>query len=94
MTLNDLIEELQILRDDLDDGDVEVRLAMQPEYPMQHTLEAVEVIDLAWLDTGSGRDVTDDPDHEPERVVYLVEGGQVDGAPYLPEAASETLGWR
>lgn len=86
MTLVQLIEQLQAIQNDLTAtlsdtaaDAAEVRLAMQPRWPMQHTVTG----DPTWtLDLESG-----------DVAVYLADGGQVDSAPYLPGEVAEALGW-
>ena len=71
MTVNELIERLQeVAEDGL--GDSEIRLAFQPNWPLQ-------------FDIG-GLAVPDDSDEEtPEApVVYLVEGDSIHESPYAP----------
>jgi hypothetical protein len=87
MTLPELIERLQDLHAEITNdlapaaADVAVvRLAMQPGWPMQHNIADR---DLAWTWDEESGDVA----------VYLADGGQVDSAPFLPENASQALGW-
>ena len=79
MTIAELIEELEMY-----DDDTEVRLAIQPNYPFQHTIARVVEVDLA----------ADSEEEDDATVVYIAEGGQLYSAPYLPAAASGELGWR
>lgn len=85
MQVAELIEALEDF-----DPDTEVRLAIQPSYPFQHTIAEVVEVDLS----EGGEDEDDDDDGETGIVVYIAEGGQLYSAPYLPGAASEELGWR
>jgi hypothetical protein len=45
MTVDDLIRELESVRED-HGGDTPVRLAIQPSWPFQHTIDSVEAVDL------------------------------------------------
>jgi hypothetical protein len=86
--LDDLIEKLTDLRSDIANTlsetaaqAAEVRVAVNPAWAVQHALDGDR--ELAWhLDEESG-----------EVAVYLPDAGQVDGAPYLPGAVAESLGW-
>jgi hypothetical protein len=92
MLLNDLIAKLEETRDAITDtlgddaaAETEIRLAIQPSYPMQHATPKWET-DLPWRvedDGPSGRQV----------IAYLAEAGQVHDAPYLPGDIAEALGW-
>ena len=83
MTLRDLIDRLTDVADEYGD-DVEVRLAIQPSWPFEHSIRDVEVVDPADYDEAA--DENDDP-----VVVYIAEGRQLG---YLPGVASRALGWR
>ena len=77
MTVGELKEMLEGL-----DDDMEVRLAMQPSWPFEYSIDSVEVID----------NDPDGLDDEPiEGIVYLVEGSQLG---YLPGDVCANLGWR
>lgn len=86
MTISELIEELEQY-----DDDTEVRLAIQPSYPFQHTI--ADVVEVDFSEGGEDED-DDEDDGETGTVVYIAEGGQLYSAPYLPGAASKELGWR
>lgn len=92
MNLDALIEKLQDLRTEIEMSlgenvaeEAIVRLAIQPNYPMQHDIS--EYSDFVY-DTQESRN------GEQRTVVYIPEGGQVYDAPYLPGEVSEQLGWR
>lgn len=81
MTVAELIASLEEM-----DPDAVVRIATQPNYPLQSYLyRAVEV------------DLTDDEDEDDEdqpTVVYLAEGDQHYSSPYLPGVARDACwGW-
>jgi hypothetical protein len=65
------------------DEDVEVRLAMQPSWPFEYSINSVEVI-LEEKDE-EGEDII------PQETVYLVEGEQLG---YLPQHVCNELGWK
>jgi hypothetical protein len=88
MMLDDLIGKLTDLRDEIESNlgetgvaATDVRLAIQPGYPMQHLIADTDPV---W--------VVDD--EAGEVVVYLADAGQPSDAPYLPGQVSELLGWR
>lgn len=62
MTLNELIDTLTDIRDSLTDGDCDVRLAIQPSWPFEHSIGRVALVENA-EDTGT--------------TVYIGEGGQL-----------------
>lgn len=83
--LDELIEQLTALRAEIADtlsetaaSETDVRLAVNPAWAMQHSVAGA----FAWC-------VTDDGDV----AAYVTDAGQITGAPYLPGAISETLGW-
>lgn len=80
MTVNEMIDRLQEAVDD-GFGECEVRLAFQPNWPLQY--------DIAGIATPDGESrAQGEPDEEPDdaaSVVYLVEGGHPnDDSPYAP----------
>jgi len=79
MRLRDLIDELEDLAEQWGD-DSDVRLAIQPRYPFEHTIEQV----VASCDG-------DDDGPTGPTVIYIAEGSQ---RGYLPGHASNALGWR
>lgn len=102
MNITDLIDELQEL---LDYGelspDAEVRLAVQPSYPFEHSLASVAVPTADCEECGVEPGCLHEDgcpegpglvggDLEPSEVVYLGEGGQLG---YLPGVVSGALGW-
>lgn len=83
MTVAELISQLEDF-----DGDTEVRLAQQPNWPFEYSIS--EIVEVAVGDTDEDdEDATDEP--EGERVVYIGEGSQLG---YLSGNASRELGWR
>ena len=76
MTLRDLIDELSDLAEDLGD-DIEVRLAHQPRWPFEYSIDRVVGIEAK------------EKRHQ-AAVVYIGEGGQLG---YLPGCVSYELGW-
>ena len=100
----ELIEELENM-----DPEAEVRLAIQPSWPFQHTISGVYDV------PGKSDDPQPNPDQyandnleqyeddfeeweaqqdaPDENVVYIAEGGQYYNAPYLPGAAANAIGW-
>lgn len=91
MTVEELIRELEGM-----DLEAEVRLAMQPNYPFEHTIDRVEEVGLIedWCEDDYTVDGGWDPeegypvDRDIETVVYLTEGRQIG---YLPEQARQHL---
>lgn len=83
LTLNELIEQLTALRDEGVDGDAEVRIALQPNYPFAHTVGQVVVAEESEDD--------EDEDEPMSPVVYIGEGRQIG---YLDGQASRALGWK
>jgi hypothetical protein len=63
--------------------DAEVRIAIQPSWPMQHYVESV-----VGIEPGALADAEKFPG-----VVYIGAGGQPSDDPYLPTAAAVELGW-
>ena len=70
MTVRELIETLEQYN-----GDLEVRLATQPNYPLQSTI----------CNVASLHEVQDYPEEDDfVDVVYITEGGQCHDNPYAP----------
>lgn len=80
MTVNEMIERLQDVAED-GFGKCELRLAFQPNWPLQFTIAGITIPDDESRSMG-------EPDEEPDdaaSVVYLVEGGHpTDDSPYAP----------
>lgn len=106
MTVKDLIEKLTEACEEagVDPSDVNVRLAIQPNYPFQHHVDQVVAVDLNaptereeedFRENASAeeRAAADEENGPKEWVVFIGEGGQLHDAPYLPGIASEALGW-
>jgi hypothetical protein len=79
MTVAELIEVLQYM-----DQDAEVRLAQQPNYPFEYSVDNVVQIEAPAEDE-------DGEDEDAEQIVYISDGSQLD---YLPGVVSRELGWK
>ena len=79
MTAKELIEELEYAISVNGSNDVEVRLAQQPKWAFEYTIDSAVTIE-----------VENELDDEKDKVVYLSEGSQLG---YLPELAASELGW-
>ena len=77
MTARELIEELEYAMEMNDGEDVEVRIAQQPKWPFEYTLNSATTVDM-------------EGGPESEKVVYLEEGVQIG---YLPQEAKDALDW-
>lgn len=78
MTLNELIEKLNdIVSDNEEAGDCEVRLATQASYPFEYDISD-EVV------------VVDELGSQNETIVYIAEARQIG---YLPGAVANAIGW-
>lgn len=75
MTVAELMGELEGLPED-----AEVRLAFQPNWPLQHTIDGWNGVGRADFEDGT-------------TVIYIAESGQDRDAPYLPKEAREAIGW-
>lgn len=98
--------ELKQMLEEMPD-DAEVRLAHQPSYPFQYNIDNVAFVAArdpgGYPEAGHFEDEDDyqdaleeweDRQDAPEEdTVYIVEGGQVRSAPYLPSAAQAVIGW-
>jgi len=106
MRLSELMQELEYMQERYEDDDPEVRLAVQPSYPFQHTIEGVYEVTPSGQLEPDAQDFEREEDYEDARdewersqdapdqpVVYIAEGGQLYSAPYLPGAAAEVIGW-
>jgi hypothetical protein len=84
MTLDDLISRLEECRDELGDagGDIEVRLASQPNYPFEWDIFGVALSTDIETEDGDEEDEEDaeHPDDAEAPVVYICEGRQLDYA--------------
>lgn len=79
MTVNELIEQLQEIAED-GYGETDVRLAFQPNWPLQFEVGRVTAPDEA----GEGHP-DEESAEEPVPVVYIAEGGHPhSGSPYAP----------
>jgi hypothetical protein len=70
------VAELLSILEDLD-PETEVRLAIQPSWPMQHYVQGAYEVELA--------------DGSP--VCFIAAGSQPWDAPYLPEGVAEQIEW-
>lgn len=73
------VGELKDLLDGLDD-DVEIRLAMQPAWPFEYSIDDACLIERE-----------DEKNQREETILYLVEGDQLG---YLPGDICDKLGWK
>ena len=79
MTARDLIEELEYAISINGNEDVEVRMAQQPKWAFEYSIDEAVTIE-----------VEDEDTDEKAKIVYLSEGSQIG---YLNEDASRELGW-
>lgn len=79
MKATELIEELEWAISNANGKDVEVRIAQQPKWAFEYTVDAAVSINT-----------NEEPTEDNEWVVYLSEGSQLG---YLPEYAATELGW-
>lgn len=77
MTVAELMEILESA-----DPEAEVRLAMQPSYPLQHRVRGVVTRDD--LESEAVEEEDFDEMEKFDGIVWIVEGGQVYDEPYLP----------
>lgn len=85
--------------------DCEVRTATQPSWPFEHQFGGIQVHDLGALDEDELEDarraavegneearafLEEQEARQPERVVWLMEGGHIG---YLPGAVAKAAGW-
>jgi hypothetical protein len=80
MTATQIIEELEYAISINGGEDVEVRLAHQPKWPFEYSID--EAVTIAVDDEEVG--------DQKEKIVYLSEGAQLG---YLNEDAARELGW-
>ena len=81
MNIRDLIEELEMIADENDDGqEIEVRFASQPSWPFEYSIDGIVIAPKF-----------DDQDNDTgQTIVYLGEGQQLG---YLPGVVKNELGW-
>lgn len=70
MTIDDLREMIEGL-----DGDIEVRLAMQPRWPFEYSIDRA-ILKTEALESGDPDEDDESPDDDDE-VLYLTEGSQL-----------------
>ena len=85
MTATQLIEELEWAIERNGGDDVEVRMAQQPKWAFEYSIDQAVVVE-----DEDGEETRDSVVGEKQVVVYLSEGSQLG---YLPEKASDELGW-
>ena len=85
MTATQLMEELEWAIEQNGGDDVEVRMAQQPKWAFEYSIDAAVTIQKE-----AGEEVRDSVVDEKEVIVYLSEGSQIG---YLNEDASRELGW-
>ena len=85
MTVEDLVHVLKQACNDAEASpdDVEVRLAFQPNWPFEYSIDDGPDILVV--------EVQNDAFERYDKIIYLPEGSQIG---YLPEVASKSLGWR
>jgi hypothetical protein len=74
-----------------------VRIAQQPNYPLQTSVSDVVEVEMPTCticDDDEDDEDECDCDGATETFVYIAEGEQVREAPYLPGFAARELGWR
>jgi len=78
--------------------DAEVRIAHQPHYPFEYSIQEIIQVDLSRDPEDQDEDLDLPPEINAEYsdglgqwIVYIAEGSQLG---YLPEIASNELGWR
>jgi hypothetical protein len=89
MTIRELIDELEDLREDLGD-DTEVRIAQQPSWPFAYSIGEIAATDS--VDVGDKDEdgiAATEADAAPA-VIYIGEGRQLG---YLDSAGADALGW-
>jgi hypothetical protein len=84
MKLNELIEQLQELADN-GLGEADVRLAIQPSWPFEHSIGRIVT-----SDDGLPDEDDDEEDDDDEAVIYIGEGSQLG---YLNSRGTNALGW-
>ena len=103
MTINELIEELEYMKEMCSEGgNTEIRFAAQPSWPFEYSVSSVlamtqtlreQTLRAEMLEEGySGEEINEnlcDLDISPD-VVYLVEGSQLG---YLPSDVKNECGW-
>jgi len=89
MTVSEMIQRLERIRDE--EGDLEVRMTYQPNYPLQSHIRGIatssEIADAKFEDEEPGSVPEDAYQDEIEPVCYIVESSQVYDTPYGPREA-------
>jgi hypothetical protein len=91
------VGELREILDGLDD-EMEVRIAHQPNYPLEFEAAGAEVVDLNEVEDPDGLPERDMDGRrfelpDPQEILYIVEGSSA-GTGYLPGIVSKKIGWR
>ena len=81
MKLEELIDKLKEL-EDVCGPDVEVRLAMQPNWPLAFNVGNVTILDAEETEDG-----------QENSIIWIAEGGHPYNAPYAPKEAWEDNCW-
>lgn len=90
MTIQELIDRLEELKEDVG-GDVEVRLAHQPQWPFEYSIGDVIAIEKdEAADADPDDDGYDESADQEETIVYIAESSQIG---YLSGHATNELGW-
>ena len=76
MTLNELIERLEDYRTEFGNGDIEVRLMTQQNWPFENTIYGL-ASGIEINDESDDEDPNDDGDVEEDAILYIVEGSQL-----------------
>lgn len=84
MTVAQLIEQLQDLGEEM--LEAEVRIAIQPSWPLQYNVGSrlVTSADLATRQSDEDEDEDTDIDEE-KLIVWITEGSSCDDSPYAPD---------
>lgn len=97
MTVNELIELLEQVRDDYDAGERELRFAYQKSYPLMDEVAGVCVPPTPEPVTAEQNEADDEDEEESEwdekyaQYVYIVSDGQDYKMPYAPRAVWDEL---
>jgi len=83
MTVNEMIERLQEVAED-GFGECDLRLAFQPNWPLQFTVGGIATPDDAYEDEEERESTQED---DAAGIVYIYEGHHPDDSPYAPKWA-------
>jgi hypothetical protein len=90
MKLSELEELLADVRSQVGEADPEVRIADQPRYPFECSVQNIVCVNLTEVDNDAPLEELPSSTPEPEFVVYIAEGRQLN---YLPSIARRALDW-